>query len=147
MAKSSAGRRATSPPSRWPREACAEAVMAHTAFSTGKRCVAALSCFATLIIGDAAQGAAGSPELDPLVRGSTLTQRAMSALMTAVALAGTRLVAVGERGTILTSEDHGASWRQQSAPVSVMLTNVQFATARTGWAVGHSGVVLVTHDG
>src|SRR5439155_2985464 len=124
-----------------------EAAMAHTACSTGKRCMAALCCFATLIIGNAAHGAAGSPELDPLLRGSTLTPRATSALMTAVALAGTRLVAVGERGTILTSEDHGASWRQQPAPVSVMLTNVQFATARTGWAVGHSGVVLVTHDG
>lgn len=90
--------------------------------------------------------AAGPPDLDPLVRPSVMSARSATALMTGVARAGTRLVAVGERGTILVSDDHGASWRQRPAPVSVMLTNVSFGSARTGWAVGHGGVILATSD-
>jgi photosystem II stability/assembly factor-like uncharacterized protein len=85
--------------------------------------------------------------LDPLVRPSQPSPRSASALMTAVALAGTRLVAVGERGTILASDDNGVTWKQQTSAVSVMLTGVAFATPQNGWAVGHSGVVLMTADG
>jgi photosystem II stability/assembly factor-like uncharacterized protein len=69
-------------------------------------------------------------------------------LMTAVARAGARLVAVGERGTVLLSDDRGQSWRQaRSVPVSVTLTRVQFVGEHLGWATGHSGVVLHTRDG
>lgn len=68
-------------------------------------------------------------------------------VFTALALAGQRLVAVGERGLILLSDDNGEHWRQASVPVSVGLTAVQFADARVGWAVGHGGVVLGTGDG
>ncbi len=58
-----------------------------------------------------------------------------------------RLVAVGERGLVLLSDDDGASWRQASVPVSVTLTSVAFPARSLGWAVGHSGVVLHTRDG
>ena len=68
-------------------------------------------------------------------------------VFTALALAGQRLVAVGERGLILLSDDNGEHWRQASVPVSVGLTAVQFADANVGWAVGHGGVVLGTGDG
>lgn len=61
--------------------------------------------------------------------------------------AGDRLVAVGERGIILLSDDHGSSWRQGSVPVRTSLTDVQFVDDRHGWAVGHSGVVLHSRDG
>ncbi|MDR0278642.1 MAG: hypothetical protein LBJ37_12235 [Paucimonas sp.] len=69
------------------------------------------------------------------------------AVYTALARAGERLVAVGERGLILLSDDNGQHWRQVPVPVSVGLTAVQFVDARSGWAVGHAGVVLASRDG
>lgn len=67
--------------------------------------------------------------------------------LNAVALAGSRLVAVGEHGTIIYSDDEGVSWKQASVPVNVLLNAVAFANAQDGWAVGHFGVVLHTRDG
>ena len=75
------------------------------------------------------------------------TPRALNAAMLAVARAGTRLVAAGERGTVLLSDDGGANWRQAQVPVQVSLTALRFVDARTGWAVGHLGVILKTDDG
>lgn len=72
---------------------------------------------------------------------------APSKLLTDVVKAGERLVAVGERGHILYSDDEGKSWIQSRVPVSVTLTAVTFPTSSVGWAVGHSGVVLKTEDG
>ena len=60
--------------------------------------------------------------------------------------AGTRLVAVGQQGVILTSED-GRDWRQSSSPVAQMLTRVRFTDERNGWAVGYDAVILKTTDG
>lgn len=74
--------------------------------------------------------------------------RAQHSLQLAVSRAGERLVAVGERGSVLLSDDGGRSWRQaRSVPVSVALTDVHFVDARDGWAVGHCGVVLHSGDG
>jgi len=58
-----------------------------------------------------------------------------------------RLVAVGEHGVAIYSDDNGTSWTQASVPVNVTLTCVSFATAKIGWAAGHYGVVLNTQDG
>lgn len=82
-----------------------------------------------------------------LQRPALLAPHAARCAMTAVAVAGRRIVAVGERGIVLLSDDSGAHWRQVPAPVSVTLTAVRFANERTGWATGHSGVVLTTSDG
>lgn len=60
---------------------------------------------------------------------------------------GTRLVAVGDFGLILSSDDGGARWEQQPSPVAVMLTAVWFNDALHGWAVGHDGVILSTENG
>ncbi|KKN36654.1 hypothetical protein LCGC14_0771460 [marine sediment metagenome] len=60
--------------------------------------------------------------------------------------AGDRIVAVGERGHIIYSDDEGQTWVQGSVPVSVTLTAVDFGSETHGWAVGHSGVVLHTED-
>ncbi|MEO8805889.1 MAG: YCF48-related protein [Burkholderiaceae bacterium] len=76
-----------------------------------------------------------------------VTPKALRAGMLALARAGTRLVAVGERGTVLLSDDGGQQWRQASVPVQTTLTGVRFADAEHGWAVGHLGVVLHTDDG
>lgn len=93
----------------------------------------------------------------PVVQASDETPRpavpaAMAALATESLLldlawtARGRLVAVGERGHILLSDDFGASWRQAPSPVATTLTAVTFAEAGRGWAVGHDAVVLTTQD-
>lgn len=64
-----------------------------------------------------------------------------------VARAGTRVVAVGDRGAILYSDDEGSHWQRADAPTNVLLTALCFADARYGWAVGHDAVVLATRDG
>lgn len=89
---------------------------------------------------------AGSPDI--LETPATQSERAKGAVLTAVAAAGKRLVAVGERGIVLLSDDNGQSWRQaRSVPSSVALTALHFAGGMSGWAVGHSGIVLKTADG
>jgi photosystem II stability/assembly factor-like uncharacterized protein len=82
-----------------------------------------------------------------LTQPSISSKKALKAVMLAVANAGPRLVAVGERGIILLSDDDGNTWRQAPTPVQVSLVAVQFVNARTGWAVGNLGVVLHTTDG
>lgn len=63
------------------------------------------------------------------------------------AVAGSRLVVVGERGHILTSTDDGASWKLAQTPIRVLLTAVHMHDSQTGWAVGHDAVILRTRDG
>ncbi len=60
---------------------------------------------------------------------------------------GERIIVVGERGHILTSEDHGLSWQQQEVPTRATLTSVFFIDPSNGWAAGHDSVILQTHDG
>lgn len=86
-------------------------------------------------------------EPDVLERPAMQSAKAAGSVLLALAQAGTRLVAAGERGIILWSDDGGASWRQASVPVSVSLTALRFTSARDGWALGHSGVLLRTRDG
>lgn len=75
-----------------------------------------------------------------------LTDLAPENLLTDVTRAGERIVAVGERGHIIYSDDEGKSWTQGEVPVSVTLTGIDFGSDTHGWAVGHSGVVLKTTD-
>lgn len=66
----------------------------------------------------------------------------------AAARAGERIVAAGDYGTILLSDDAGANWRQAASVASrATLTALAFADARQGWAAGHGGTVLATQDG
>lgn len=85
--------------------------------------------------------------LDPLVQPSAQSATASAAVLMAVTRAGDRLVAVGEAGVIVYSDDHGRSWSQARVPVSVSVTAVHFPTPTQGYAVGHSGVVLASSDG
>lgn len=85
--------------------------------------------------------------LDPLAQPAAPSASASAAFLTAAARAGDRLVAVGEAGVIVYSDDRGRSWSQARVPVSVSITAVHFATPTQGWAVGHSGVVLASSDG
>jgi photosystem II stability/assembly factor-like uncharacterized protein len=73
---------------------------------------------------------------------------ASSSLLLDLAVTGNRLVAVGERGHVLLSDDQGATWRQaKSVPTRAMLTAVFFADDAYGWAVGHDETILNTVDG
>jgi photosystem II stability/assembly factor-like uncharacterized protein len=76
-----------------------------------------------------------------------VTPKALGAATLAVARAGQRLVAVGERGAVLWSDDGGAHWQQARVPVQATLTSVRFVDERIGWAAGHLGVILKTSDG
>jgi len=69
------------------------------------------------------------------------------AVLLGAAQAGTRWIAVGERGLVLRSENNGGRWQQLASPVSVTLTAVRFADEHHGIAVGHGGTVLITEDG
>ena len=84
---------------------------------------------------------------DPLQRPALQAPRAVRGVMLGVASVGTRIVAVGERGIVLWSDDGGKAWQQAVVPVSVTLTALSFPTATEGWAVGHGGVVLHSADG
>jgi photosystem II stability/assembly factor-like uncharacterized protein len=75
------------------------------------------------------------------------TKLATGALLLGVTRAGKRLVAVGEYGNILYSDDDGKNWTQaDDVPATVTLTAVHFADDTTGWAVGHDTLVLKTTD-
>lgn len=107
-------------------------------------CVIASILVATASLGlTAAAQAVNDLLLLPAVR----SERATSSMLLDVMRVGSRLVAVGEWGRILTSDDNGVSWAQASVPTSVTLTAVHFPTSENGWAVGHDGVVLHTSDG
>jgi photosystem II stability/assembly factor-like uncharacterized protein len=83
---------------------------------------------------------------DPLDTPARSTLKAASSLLLDITSAGERLVAVGERGHIIFSDDEGYTWRQASVPVITTLTSIYFVNTTTGWAVGHDAVVLHTTD-
>lgn len=86
---------------------------------------------------------------DPLRQPAEATSLAPRATLVAMAHAGDRMVAVGQRGIVVYAEPGGAKrqWRQASVPVSADLTGVAFANSGEGWAVGHGAVVLHSDDG
>jgi len=85
---------------------------------------------------------------DVLETSSVKSPKAVESLLLDVKkLSGGRLVAAGERGHILYSDDHGKSWVQADVPVIVNIISAHFVNDSTGWAVGHDGVVLKTTDG
>jgi photosystem II stability/assembly factor-like uncharacterized protein len=85
--------------------------------------------------------------VDVLGRPAIQSRAAAHSVLLDVTKAGNRIVAVGERGIIVFSDDGGRNWRQALVPTSVSLNAVRFVSPKVGWAVGHSGVVLHTDDG
>lgn len=69
-------------------------------------------------------------------------------MLLAATRAGRRLVAVGDHGVVLLSDDEGKTYRQaQAVPTRATLTAVSFADEKNGWAVGHWGVIMHSADG
>ncbi|MHA4869540.1 WD40/YVTN/BNR-like repeat-containing protein [Duganella sp. PWIR1] len=82
-----------------------------------------------------------------LLRPALKAARPEQANLMAVVRAGKRLVAAGERGLIIYSDDSGQHWTQAQVPVSITLTALRFANEHDGWAVGNMGAVLRSTDG
>ena len=68
-------------------------------------------------------------------------------LTAAAALDSSTVVAVGAYGTILRTDDGGATWTTQSSGTTNDLYAVSFVDANTGTAVGARGTILRTNTG
>lgn len=79
-------------------------------------------------------------------RYSVISNKAQQSLLLDVSSVGKRLVAVGDRGHVLFSDDNGANWVQAKVPTTQMLTAVYFIDDSHGWAVGHDAQILATTD-
>ena len=105
------------------------------------------ACVALIAAGPAYSGdIPAKPVPEPTVVPSLVSAVAAKQALIGIAAAGSRLVAVGQQGHALYSDDSGRTWTQAKVPVSVDLVAVQFPTPRIGWAVGHDGVVLRSGD-
>lgn len=111
-----------------------------------RACLRVIVTLACALAGAAVQAGVGD-DTSPLDRASLLVRHPRQVAELALARVGTRVVAVGERGVVLVSDDRGATWQQAKVPVSVTLTAVRFVSAKEGWASGHGAVVLHTADG
>lgn len=97
---------------------------------------------ATLALAALVRPAPATPVDDPAIQ----SPLAPESLLVSIVRNDGRLVAVGEQGHIIYSDDGAASWTHAEVPLSLMLTSVCFATPDLGWAVGHQGVILATTD-
>lgn len=99
----------------------------------------------SLLLLAAAAPAQAAP--DGQTRYSIESAKAASNLLLDITQAGSRLVAAGDRGHILYSDDEGNSWAQAKVPTRQLLTAIYFVDDKHGWAVGHDALVLNTTDG
>jgi photosystem II stability/assembly factor-like uncharacterized protein len=67
-------------------------------------------------------------------------------LMLGIARVGDRLVAVGERGHILLSDDSGHTWRAVPSGTDATLNAVRFVNTKTGFVVGWDATILRSDD-
>lgn len=93
---------------------------------------------------EAAPEAAPAAPVKP--RPSEILALTSKGLMLDVVNTGKHLIAVGDRGTVIVS-NNGADWAQVQVPVRSPLTAVSFADEMNGWVVGHDAVILATKDG
>jgi len=102
--------------------------------------VAVLACCALRL------AQAGEPGV-PAPRAADITPASVDTSLLAAAQAGGRIVAVGDNGVVLLSDNGGRHYRQaREVPVDAMLTGVSFVDDRFGWAVGHRGAIIQTRD-
>ncbi|MFA5939839.1 MAG: YCF48-related protein [Sinimarinibacterium sp.] len=77
---------------------------------------------------------------------SELLPKTPKSLLLDIVNTGAHVIAVGDRGAVIASND-GQEWAQVQTPTRSALTAVCFADADNGWAVGHDAVILHTADG
>ena len=68
-------------------------------------------------------------------------------LLLDVTVIGSRVIAVGDRGHVLVSEDGGSKWTQARVPTRSMLTAVTMVDEQHSWVVGHDAVILASSNG
>ncbi len=91
--------------------------------------------------------AVGAPAAAPGADDARQRPLAAKSVCLDITAAGTRLVAVGERGHVLLSDDGGQQWRQaRRVPTRTTLTAVHATDDRHLWAVGHGAVILRSDD-
>jgi photosystem II stability/assembly factor-like uncharacterized protein len=76
----------------------------------------------------------------------TAIWRAQHGLLLGLARAGNRVVAVGNDGNVLLSDDEGQTWRLAKPATDELLTSVVFTSPKEGWAVGQDETVLHSTD-
>jgi photosystem II stability/assembly factor-like uncharacterized protein len=103
---------------------------------------AALGCGIVLCAGAAPPAKEVLPSSGPI--GATAMQRL---LLEDAERIGNRVVAVGDRGYIVITDDQGKSWRRAKAPAAPLLTAVDFLDDQLGIAVGHDATILSSSDG
>jgi photosystem II stability/assembly factor-like uncharacterized protein len=106
-------------------------------------CVGLVACLVGLPAAQGQEEATSAP-----ARGKTVVEiKPDRIILIDVARAGDRVVAVGERGFALLSDDTGKTWRARETPVTRTLTGVAFRDDKVGVAVGHGASVVRTEDG
>jgi len=98
-------------------------------------------CIGAAVLGGAVVAKEVLPEVGPL--GATTMQRL---LLVDAERSGSRIVAVGDRGYIVYTDDQGKSWKRAKTPPAPMLTALDFLDDQQGIAVGHDSVILATKD-
>ncbi len=73
-------------------------------------------------------------------------QRAVKSLFMDITTVGNRLIAVGQHGHIIYSDDNGQNWSWADSPVDSLLTSVFFVDEAKGWASGHDGMIIFSED-
>ncbi|HXQ31006.1 MAG TPA: YCF48-related protein [Steroidobacteraceae bacterium] len=89
-------------------------------------------------------GTASSPAVAP---SQPLIVKLDRVILMDLARAGGRLLAVGERGTVLLSDDAGRRWSTEPTPVTRTLTAVVVDEAKVAVAVGHGPTLIRSEDG
>ncbi len=91
---------------------------------------------------------AGCVLLIPLsAMASKVTASEQQSLFLDITHTAQRLIAVGQHGHIIYSEDEGENWLWADSPVESLLTSVYFVDAQHGWAAGHDGMIIHSNDG
>ncbi|WP_080925267.1 YCF48-related protein [Pseudomonas fluorescens] len=85
--------------------------------------------------------------VDPLDQPASTVLQAAQKPLRDIVNTGKRLIAVGDNGLIIFSDNQAGTWRQAQVPVSVDFNAVHFADEQHGWAVGHGAVILHSSDG
>lgn len=90
--------------------------------------------------------AAEAPKPLAKPRPAEMLPLAPRAMMLDVVNTGSHLIAVGEHGIVVVS-NNGRNWAQVQTPVRSALTAVSFANDNDGWVVGHDATILHTANG
>lgn len=85
--------------------------------------------------------------VDPLDLPAKIMASASQSLLLDIEMTNNRLVASGERGYVIYSEDFGRKWQPAQVTVSSQLNALFFVDDNLGWAVGEDAVIIHTSDG